>query len=225
MLPILRVIPVGGVLLAITILLLALNPPDGSRVHLTPAMAPASGALIARDQHPAWRQFLMLAPVRRADEPKRPLELPDTPLRSAPPAAAAPKAEPAPEIAAVPNSRSDADPEDTTGSIVQTPDAAIPVDIGETSSIELPVIPQEERPPVVTPERAKRQRDGNAAPEPPKPPPKNTARRARREKPADKQRATAQFNLFDALFGGRSGDQSTANAHPSAVPPRFDGAQ
>jgi hypothetical protein len=226
MLPILRVIPVGGVLLAITILLLALNPPDGSRVHLTPAMAPASGALIARDLHPEWRQFLMLAALRRADELKRLLELPDTSLRSTPPEAPPPKAETAPAIAAVPNSRSDAGPEDLTGSIVQPADAAIPVDIGETSSTELPVIPQEERPPVVTPERAKRQRDGNAtpSPEPAKPPPKRAARRA---KPVAKQEATARFNFFEALFGDRSSDQSTANARRplSAAPPSLDGAQ
>jgi hypothetical protein len=228
MLPILRVIPVGGVLLAIAILVLALNPPDGSRAHLTPAMAPARGALIARDQHPEWRQFLMLAALRRADELKRLLELPDTPLRSAPAQVSPPKAAPTPEIAAVPNNRSDTDPEDLTGSIVQTPDAAIPVDIGETSSTELPVIPQEERPPVVTPERAKRQRDGNAAPgpQPAKPPPKRTARRA---KPVAKQEATAQFNFFEALFGGRSGDQPPANVRrlldvAPASPPRF-GAQ
>jgi hypothetical protein len=224
MLPILRVIPVGGVLLAIAILVLALNPPDGSRAHLAPAMAPASGALIARDQHPEWRQFLILAALRRADELKRLLELPDTPLRSALPEAT--KAESAPEMAAVPKSRSDADPEDTTGSIVQTPDAAIPVDIGETSSTELPGIPQEERPPVVTPERAKRQRDGNAAPspEPAKPSPKKTARRA---KPVAKQEATARFNLFEALFGGRSGDQSTTNARRplSTAPTRPDSVQ
>ncbi len=231
MLPILRVIPVGGVLLAITILILALNPPDSSRAHLTPAMAPASGALIARDQHPEWRQFLILAALRRADEIKRLLDLPDTPLRSAPPEAPAPKAEKAPAIAAVPNNRSDAEPEDMTGSIVQRPDAAIPVDIGETSSTELPVLPQEERPPVVTPERAKRQRDGNAAPEPAKspakPPPKKAARGAHREKPVAKQQATAQFNLFETLFGPRSGDRPTANARRplGAVPPRTDGGQ
>jgi hypothetical protein len=224
MLPILRVIPVGGVLLAITILVLALNPPDGPRTHPTPAMAPASGALIARGLHPEWRQFLMLAALRRASELKRLLELPDTPLRSAPPQTP-PKAEPAPAIAAIPNSRSDADPEDVTGSIVQTPDAAIPVDIGETSSTELPVIPRKERPPVVTPGRAKRQRDGSAAPEPANPLPKRTAHRARQAKPVARQEATAQFNFFEALFGGRDVNPSAATPRqPSSAAPRSFGA-
>ena len=35
MLPILRILPVGGVLLAILILVLALSPPDGSRAPLS----------------------------------------------------------------------------------------------------------------------------------------------------------------------------------------------
>jgi hypothetical protein len=221
MLPILRVIPVGGVLLAITILLLALNPPDGSRAHLT-ALAPARGALIARDQHPEWRQLLMLAALRRASELKRLLELPDTPLRSAP--AAAPKIAPEPAVAAVPVGGSDAEPQDVTGSIVQKPDTAIPVDIGETSSTELPVIPQEERPPVVTPERAKRQRDSNAAPKPVAPPAKKTIRRA---KPAPKQQASTQVNFFDALFGARDANSPAANAQqsPGVAPSRFGAAQ
>ena len=41
MLPILRILPVGGVILAIVILVLALSPPDGSRSSLTAAIAPA----------------------------------------------------------------------------------------------------------------------------------------------------------------------------------------
>jgi hypothetical protein len=52
MLPILRILPVGGVLLAIFILFLALNPPDGPRAPLNTAMAPARGALIDVGHHP-----------------------------------------------------------------------------------------------------------------------------------------------------------------------------
>ena len=48
MLPILRILPVGGVLLAIMILVLALNPPGGSHPSLTPNVAPARGALMRR---------------------------------------------------------------------------------------------------------------------------------------------------------------------------------
>jgi hypothetical protein len=77
MLPILRVLPVGGVLLAIVLLLLALNPPDGSRARMSPRVAMVRGAMIDRNEHPEWRQFLILAAIRRADELNRLLALPD----------------------------------------------------------------------------------------------------------------------------------------------------
>jgi hypothetical protein len=221
MLPILRVIPVGGVLLAIAILILALNPPSDPRGHLTGA----GGALIAREQHPEWPQFLLLAAARRAVELSRLRELPDTTVRSVPPAAP-PQAERPPAVAAVPAGRNDADPEDVTGTIVQSPGAAMPVEIGETSSAELPVIPHEERPPVIMmPERAKPPGESNAAPEQAKPQPANAIttpqpvkpRRARRAKPAPaKQQASAQVNFFEALFGNSS--QPSANAKRTITP-------
>jgi hypothetical protein len=223
MLPILRVIPVGGVLLAITILLLALNPPGDPRGHLTGA----GGALIAREQHPEWPQFLLLAAARRAVELNRLRELPDTTVRSVPPQAP-PQAEQPPAVAAVPASRNDADPEDVTGTIVQSPGAAMPVEIGETSSTELPVIPHEERPPVtMMPERAKPPSESNAAPEQAKPQPANATtsqpakpRRARRAKPAPaKQQASAQVNFFEALFGDKSQPPANARRAISAEPP------
>src|SRR3954463_12173634 len=162
MLPILRVIPVGGVLLAITILILALNPPGDPRRRLPGVLAPANGVLISCGDHPEWWQFFLQAALRRADELSRLRQLPDTPVRV--PAESQPKAEPPPAVAAVPNSRTDADPEDVTGTIPQPPTAAIPVDIGESSSAELPVLPQEEKPPVITPARAKTPRESEAVP-------------------------------------------------------------
>ena len=152
MLPILRIIPVGGVLLAIAILILALDPPVGPHAHVTAAMTPARGALIAREQHPEWRQFLILAAFRRADALSKLRDLPDTPTRTAPlvrPEVIAP-AKPAvdrpPEkIAGVHPGTTTAG--DITGST--SSDAAIPVDIGESSSAELPVIPHKEMPPVI----------------------------------------------------------------------------
>ena len=104
MLPILRILPVGGVLLAIMLLVLALNPPDGSRTQMAPSVGPMRGAMIARGEHPEWRQFLMLAAIRRADELNRLRELPDTPTRTD----AAPAA---PKVAGLPTGRSDTDPE------------------------------------------------------------------------------------------------------------------
>jgi hypothetical protein len=152
MLPILRVIPVGGVLLAIAILVLALKPPVRPHVRLTGALPAARGALIAREQHPEWRQFLILAALRRAEALNKLRDLPDTPTRTAPlvrhevmqperPAAPKPA-----EVAGVSPKTPDRD--DITGS-VDEPDREIPVGIGESSSFELPVMPHEEQPPVI----------------------------------------------------------------------------
>jgi len=239
MLPILRVIPVGGVLLAITILILALNPPGDHHVRLNGAFSSMAGALISRELHPEWPQLLWRAALQRADELKRLRELPETSVASAPPEAA-PKTEKPPEIAAVPNIRTDADPEDVTGTIVQAPGAAIPLDIGETSSTELPVVPHEETPPVImTPERIKPPHESNAAPETSKsasvttttaPAPaanaaaeqaqssaKRRPRHVRHSRPAQaKQQASTQVNFFDALFGGRPGQATTSSGRLSA---------
>lgn len=59
MLPMLRILPIGGVLLAIMLLVLALNPPDGSRTHMARSAVPARGAMLPPGEHPKWRQFLM----------------------------------------------------------------------------------------------------------------------------------------------------------------------
>jgi hypothetical protein len=152
--------------------------------------------------------------------------LPDTTVRSVPPPAP-PQAEQPPAVAAVPAGRNDADPEDVTGTITQSPGAAIPVEIGETSSTELPVIPHEERPPVIMmPERAKPPSESNATPEQAKPQPANATtsqparpRRARRAKPAPAKQASAQVNFFEALFGNKSQPPANARGTINAEPP------
>jgi hypothetical protein len=202
MLPILRILPVGGVLLAIMLLALALNPPDGSRAQLTPHMAPVRGAMIERGQHPEWRQFLIRAAIQRADELARLRELPDTPTRTE----AAPAA---PKVADLPTDRSDSDPEadNITGSVVQPPAATIPIDIGESSSIELPVAAPEENPPVVkTPQRVKSSNEGRI----------RRTSHAHRAKPQAKPEPTISFNLFELLFGS----QTTTPAPPVVKPHR-----
>jgi len=183
MLPILRILPVGGVLLAIMLLVLALNPPDGSRTQMAPSVGPMRGAMIARGEHPEWRQFLMLAAIRRADELNRLRELPDTPTRTD----AAPAA---PKVAGLPTGRSDTDPvaDDQTGSIVQPPAATIPIDIGETSATELPVAAPEEQPQVI---RVKSRNESRV----------KGAHHARRSKTPGKSEPPVTFNLFEPLFG------------------------
>jgi len=182
MLPILRILPVGGVLLAILILVLALSPPDGSRSPLAGAIAPARGALVDREHHPEWRQFLILSAVRRADELNRLRELPDTPTRS--------DIEPeTPEVAAIPSDQVDAEP-DETSSVSEAPAASIPVDISEPSSTELPVTAQEEEPPQVVkpPERTKPVRESRR-------------RKAPRVRATANTRVPSQLNLLELLFG------------------------
>jgi hypothetical protein len=144
MLPILRILPVGGVFLAIQLLVLALNSPASMHSQLTSNVMPMRGTMIAHGEHPEWRQFLILSAIRRADELSRLCELPDTPARTK-------TAPPTPKIASVPIERSDTAPDvdDETGSILQPPPAPIPIDIGESSSIELPLAEPEEQPPVI----------------------------------------------------------------------------
>jgi hypothetical protein len=183
MLPILRILPVGGVLLAILILVLALSPPDGSRAPLSSTIVPGRGALVDRDRHPEVRQFLIYAALKRANELNRLRELPDTPARSD---------DARSKLAGLPGGRSDTDPEETS-SLNETPGVSIPVEIGEPSSTELPVpLPQDDAPAIKKPEQSK--------------PPRETRRRAHRVRHSKVTASATQsqpFNLFEILFGDR----------------------
>lgn len=187
MLPIFRIIPVGGVFLAIVLLVLALGAPERMQAPLTSDLASVRGALIARAEHPEWRQFLMQAAIRRADELSRLRELPDTPARSEP-------APPARTFASVPIGRgnTDQDIDDETGSILQPQPATIPIDIGEPSAFELPVAAPEEKPPVIkTPQRMKSHHESRI---------KGVSHK-RHAKARVKPVPFAQFDLFKAIFG------------------------
>ena len=186
MLPILRILPVGGVFLAILLLILALNPPASMHSQLTSNVMPMRGAMIARSEHPEWRQFLILSAIRRADELSRLRELPNTPARTEP-------VLPAPKIASVPIERSDTDPDvdDETGSILQPPPATIPIDIGESSSIELPLAEPEEQPPVIRTPQLRSRNESRL----------KGISRVRRARALVKPKAPAQFDLFKAMFG------------------------
>jgi hypothetical protein len=205
MLPILRILPVGGVILALVILVLALSPPDGSRSSVTAAIAPARGALVDRERHPEVRQFLILAALKRASELSRLRDLPDSPVRTDDPPEAA-------KVAGLPIDRNDSEPEET-GSATETPSVSIPIEIGEPSSAELPVSSQVEAPLAVKkPEPAKA--SGEAR--------RRAAHRARHRIAANTG-LSRQPTLFDYLFGGQqyqptyTGQQ---NQQPAYSPPQ-----
>jgi hypothetical protein len=100
------------------------------------------------------------------------------------------------KVASLPNDRSDTDPEET-GSINETPSVSTLVEIGESSSFELPVTSQEESATAVRkPEPAKPEREIR----------RRGARRARHKVMAN---ATPphQPTLFEILFGGQQYQQ------------------
>jgi hypothetical protein len=184
MLPILRILPVGGLLLAILILVLALSPPDGSRVPLSSsAIVPSRGALLDREHQAEVRQFLIHAALKRADELNRLRELPDTPAQSVNEQST---------VASLPGDRSEADPEEPA-SINEAPVVSIPVEIGEPSSVEPPVAAPEESAPATTKAEpaAKSQREF-----------RRRIHRVGRARPPANPTPARPFNLLEALFGG-----------------------
>jgi hypothetical protein len=84
MLPIRWILPVGCVLLAIALLALAFNAPDGSRAQIS-NVVPVRGPIIEWGERPEWRQLIILSAIqRRADELNKLRELPDTRADAAP---------------------------------------------------------------------------------------------------------------------------------------------
>ncbi|MEP7031358.1 MAG: hypothetical protein ABI830_10535 [Pseudolabrys sp.] len=177
------------------IVVLALNPPRGPHSSMPSVNVAARGPLMHLYEHPEWGQFLIQAAIRRADELARLNDLENTPRNDTP-------RNDAEKLAGLPTSRNDADPEEMTGSIGEMPSATMPVEIGETSSTELPVRMPEERPPAIkTPERAKEPRNSRTkAP--------HRARHVKRAKPP----AETSFNIFDAIFGGTQTKQPATAA-------------
>lgn len=224
MLPILRILPVGGVLLAIAILVLALSPPDGSRRDWPATAVSARGALLKMSEHPEWRQFLIQAAIQRADELSRLRNLADTPAgpEKAQDASEVPDTG-AGKVAGLPAERGDADPdpEDITGTIADVPAVTMPVEIGETSSTELVVAPREEKPPVITtPKRVRMLKLKR-----PKIAPQTRRAKSPVSRPSvatAKPEPAAQLNLFEVIFGASQSKQKTASdaqaSQPAASP-------
>ena len=140
-LPIFRMTLLGGVLATLA-LLAGFLAPGPSRPHLARLEPPARGPLLERADHPEWKQFLVQAAYRRAGELDSLRDLP---------------ADPPKQLAKLPDRSLDAAADaDLTGSVTQTPEGAMPVEIGETSATELPIREQELAPPVSKPESIKR---------------------------------------------------------------------
>lgn len=239
MLPIFRIISVGGVTLAITILALALIPPGGMRLVLAQHDVVARGALIDPGTHPEWRQFLIHAALRRAGELERLRDLRDTIVRvpdvAEPEIPASPAA---PQLVGLSSGRTDSEDE-TTGSIGNASSATIPIDIGAASSTELPVITTEEASPAVR-LPALQLLSIEPAPVPPARPelvsesvrkPETQQRavqqRARRKpQPApEPQQLPPPFNILAAIFGSLANAESTRQAaapagNSASQPPR-----
>lgn len=152
MLPILRMTSVGVVLLAVAILAMALRPQQTTHARWPTTLGPARGALIAQADHPEWRQFLNLAALQRADEIQKLRALLDTPVKNSDP-------EPATTFIGFPVDHDGAEPDDTTSTIPTPAGSALPVEIGEPSSTELPVAKHEETPPAITPALLKQRQE------------------------------------------------------------------
>lgn len=273
MLPLLRIIPIGGVGAAVLILVLALSPPREPRHGVSPEMVLARGPLIDRSEHPEWPQFLILTAFRRAGELLKLRDLPDTPtvtdpivlprerpaIALTPPPSAPPPdsgvesaakaldvarredlAPPAPpattdivrapaadtaapaapaatdtRVAVLPQERPAIEPDrdTTTGSISASNDTTtIPVDIGETSSTELPIVLPPERPPVLR----VIERSSHLAPR------KRAPRRARTAaRPAKRSNVqpASEVNLFEALFdNSKTGQTGKVSQRAAAAP-------
>lgn len=242
MLPIFWTLTVGGVSFAITILALALIPPGRASLQFALLDTPASGALIDQSQHPEWRQLLIHAAIRRSDELDRLRTLPETPMLlpeipdvtpdDLPPIFPAVSDGKGSQEAGLPAARIEPDPDDVTGSFDGTHGATIPIEIGETSSAELPVGPIDERPPVIKSPRTKLPSESPPAKisvvEPaqkasrPRPAPAARERRSRRKPAAatskpDTKPAAAPLNLLQVFFNAFE-NKSAAPSDNAAKP-------
>jgi hypothetical protein len=143
----------GGVLVMLALLAGFVAPAPNPPGHVARL---ARGPLIEAAEHPEWKQLLVQAAYRRADELERLRNMPDEPeIVLVKPAII--EAASAPEqLASLPATPAESELNDVTGSIDETPSMTIPVEIGEASSIELPLREQDLQPPVQVPATLKR---------------------------------------------------------------------
>ena len=152
-----RTMLVGGVL-AMLALLAGFAAPAPSTLA-RPAVA-ARGPLIEAAQHPEWKQFLVQAAYRRADELERLRDLPSAPTIVPVPAPSIPV-----QVADLPPPDVQVAPEDVTGSI-EEPAGEMTIDIGEASTTELPIGEFDPPLPVQRPATLKQNESQRVAPKP-----------------------------------------------------------
>jgi len=193
----------GGVLVILALLAGFTAPGPQPYVALL-----ARGSLIETAEHPEWKQLLVQAAYRRADELDRLRDLPNDPVIMQPAPASAEPAPAAEQVASLPATPADADNEsnDVTGSIDDAPGATIPVEIGEASSIELPLREQELQPPVQGPATLKRPNQSQH-----KLPNRSRIRNAKARVSPPMQQETRQ-DFFSALFGRTGAADKTSAA-------------
>lgn len=181
----------GGVL-AILALLAGFVAPGPST--LARPLPPARGPLIEAGQHPEWKQFLVQAAYRRADEIGRLQKLPSAPT-------IVPVATPTVpvQVAELPPAQTEIAPEDVTGAIDDEP-GSMPVDIGEASATELPIQQLDLPMPIERPETLKRNQGQLKTP----------ARPVAKRNPAPAKPPEPDF--LTKLFGGDSAVATTSPA-------------
>lgn len=166
--PILRTTLLGSVFLTLA-LLAGFAVQEPVRPHIGHVVAPARGPLIEANDHPEWKQFLVQAAFRRADELERLRDLPASPMvieaviepaviktENVEATVNPEKAEQsAAQVAVLAPERDPDVMEDITASIDEKPTGMLPVEIGASSSAELPLTEQETIPQVRQPETLK----------------------------------------------------------------------
>ena len=142
---------------------------EPARPHLSHVVAPARGPLIEVAEHPEWKQFLVQAAFRRADELERLRDLPASPMivetviepavikaENVEATVAPEKAdEPVAQVAALAPGHDPDVMEDITASIDEERTGTMPIEIGAASSAELPLTEQEMLPQARQPETLK----------------------------------------------------------------------
>lgn len=220
MLPLLRVMLLGCVLIATLGLAAGFKIAAAPEPNFARLERPARGALLDPDQHPEWKQFVVQAAYRRAEELNRLRVLHDRPA-AMPPVVTAPAAPPSDDIqtAGLPTTDAEAKPDeedDVTGSTVErTLNDVIPIEIGETSSTELPLGPP---PATIAPEQPKRlQLPDESSTAPQAVPDAATAVEAKPE--TGTTTATTAPEAKPAVETKAAADTKPVAAKPAAAPP------